>query len=188
MTPNDHVFTQDEVESVLEYLRDNTIKCSVCGGHGWKTEHEQNFMTNTADFFFRCMSRNCGQLISRSILNLTVQSIEDELRIEEEQKSGLKFDKGKVRAGILDEFKRALFEVARVGTAGLAKGYARGSWRNVPDAKERYMDAFWRHILAVEEINETDGGVYHLAQVAWNAMALLELRLEEKDKEGLYIE
>jgi hypothetical protein len=188
MEANEFIFTQDEVENVLEYLQDNTIKCSICGNHRWKVEHEKNLMTNSTDFRISCASPTCTQFLSRQILNLTIQSIEDEIRMEEENKlDGLKFDEGKIRAGILDEFKLALMEIARVGTAGLNKGYARGSWRSVPDAKERYMDAFWRHILATEEINESDGGVYHLAQVAWNAMALLELRLAEK-KGGLYVE
>jgi len=175
----EYYFTADEVESVFEYLNNNSIKCSVCHTKEWLAKEESPERIQIG-------CRKCGQAMSRQILNLTITSIEDELRADIEE--GMKFDKGKVHAGILNEFKRALMEVARVGTAGLNKGYARGSWRNVPDAKERYMDAFWRHILAVEEINETDGGVYHLAQVAWNAMALLELRLEEKDREGLHIE
>jgi hypothetical protein len=188
MEANGFVFSRDEIDDILEYLKDNTIKCSLCGGKAWEVQHDRNEQENNKiDFKLQCASPNCPQFMSRGVLKVTTTSIEEEVMAEMQSQESFKSDAGKVHAGILNEFKRALMEIAKVGTAGLNKGYARGSWRTLPDAKERYLDAFWRHILAVEEINEADGGVYHLAQVAWNAMALLELRLEDKE-EGLYID
>lgn len=93
---------------------------------------------------------------------------------------GAKLDSGKILAGILGDFSRALTEVAKVGTAG-AKKYTRGGWQSVPDGPQRYEDAMWRHLLkAKQETHDADTGCLHAAQVIWNALACLELILREK--------
>lgn len=93
--------------------------------------------------------------------------------------SGMKFDAGKPRAGLMvGDFARALEAVAQVTTFGAGK-YAPRSWRTVPQAAERYGDAFLRHIFkdAKGERLDPESGLPHLAHVAWNALALLELEL-----------
>jgi hypothetical protein len=94
---------------------------------------------------------------------------------------GAKLDEGKPDLSLLLMFGRALFEVSRVGTVG-AKKYSRGGWQHVPNGFVRYTAALLRHIFAEqrEEI-DTDTGMYHAAQVAWNALARLELMLREKE-------
>lgn len=94
---------------------------------------------------------------------------------------GAKLDEGKVKAGLLKLFSRALVEVARVGTFGAAK-YTRGGWQHVPNGEERYEDAQWRHLLAeIQEPNDPDSGLPHLAHQAWNALARLELVLRNAE-------
>lgn len=93
---------------------------------------------------------------------------------------GAKLDSGKILAGILGDFSRALEEVAKVGTAGAQK-YTRGGWQSVPDGPQRYEDAMWRHLLkSKQETHDADTGCLHAAQVIWNALACLELILREK--------
>jgi hypothetical protein len=96
---------------------------------------------------------------------------------------GMKYDAGKPRAGLLvRDFARALEAVAEVTTFGAEK-YAPGSWRTVPAARERYGDAFLRHIFkdaAGEEI-DPESKLLHAAHIAWNALALLELELETRN-------
>ena len=88
---------------------------------------------------------------------------------------GAKLDAGKVKAGVLHDFSSALFDVARVGTYGAEK-YTRGGWQSVPNARERYFDAMWRHLLASRhEAADKDTGLKHLAHAAWNILAVLEL-------------
>ena len=73
-------------------------------------------------------------------------------------------------------------EKAKVLTEG-AKKYAPNSWKNVEDAKERYYAALRRHTAAYrkgELVNEEDGNVSTLAQIAINAMFLYVLSKEEK--------
>ncbi len=93
--------------------------------------------------------------------------------------SGAKLDAGKVRAWLcVKGFSRALLAVADVTTKGAAK-YTPEGWRNVPNGRERYMDAMVRHMFALgrgEQI-DADTQCLHLAQVAWNALAALELEL-----------
>jgi hypothetical protein len=95
---------------------------------------------------------------------------------------GAKLDAGKVRAGVLGQFSRALLAVAEVGTHGAEK-YSRGGWQTVENGIERYGDAGWRHKLkgAYEDL-DPDSNLKHKAHEAWNILAELELILREENK------
>lgn len=88
---------------------------------------------------------------------------------------GLKHDSQKPRADLLLDFGNALLVVAEVSTFGANK-YAPHDWLLVPNAKERYMAALLRHLLQSGiESNDTETNLEHIAHVAWNALAVLEL-------------
>lgn len=96
---------------------------------------------------------------------------------------GAKDDKAKPMAGVLLDFSRALQIVVDVGTHG-AKKYTRLGWATVPEGSQRYTDAMMRHLLAMDV--DPDGldketGLPHLAHVAWNALAVLELQARRKE-------
>lgn len=96
--------------------------------------------------------------------------------------NGSKTDAGKPDCSLLQMFGKALPAIAEVGTFG-AKKYTRGGWQSVPDGINRYSAAMLRHYFAeyYEEMDR-DLPVLHAAQVAWNALARLELILREKEK------
>lgn len=96
---------------------------------------------------------------------------------------GAKLDAGKPRMELLQDFALALKEVAWVATYGAEK-YSEGGWQTVPDGAKRYSGAMLRHYFAekVEEFDSEDPRFMHAAQVAWNALARLELILREKNK------
>jgi hypothetical protein len=101
---------------------------------------------------------------------------------------GAKLDDGKARVtkGLLLSFPRACQAVAQVTERG-AKKYMWNSWQHVPEGVERYEDAMGRHIVARSIEGEHDrDGFLHRAQVAWNALASLELWLrgQEDDSRG----
>jgi len=88
---------------------------------------------------------------------------------------GRKFDGDKPRADLLLDMAQALMAVAEVSTFGAEK-YAAHDWLKVPNAKERYMAALWRHLLqSSSERFDQDSKLDHYAHVAWNALAILEL-------------
>lgn len=90
---------------------------------------------------------------------------------------GAKLDTGKPEAALLLDFSRAMLAVAEVSTFGANK-YTRGGWQTVPDADHRYRSALLRHLLKGRTIDkDEESGLLHDAHMAWNAMALLELRL-----------
>lgn len=96
--------------------------------------------------------------------------------------SGAKLDAGKTRVWLMvSGFPRALEEVSKVTTEG-AKKYTPYGWKDVPEGKERYMDAFGRHMLelAKGEVLDKDTQCYHKAQMVWNLMASLELELTDE--------
>jgi len=100
--------------------------------------------------------------------------------------SGVKYDKDKtpIVRGVLQYFPRALAAIAEVSAAGAEK-YAWDGWRTVPDGVIRYTDALGRHLLAESfgPIDDGPGGTgcLHASQVAWNALARLELMLEQSE-------
>jgi hypothetical protein len=105
---------------------------------------------------------------------------------------GAKLDAGKspVFRGALSYFPRALMAVAEVSQYGANK-YSWKGWESVPDGFNRYSDAMVRH-LAKEEVegpydleilndSKFPARILHAQQVAWNALARLELLLKEKE-------
>lgn len=94
---------------------------------------------------------------------------------------GAKLDAGKVDLTFLmDYFPRALTAVCWVSEFGASK-YSRGGWRGVPDGVSRYTKALLRHLFGVgraDPIPNLDPKDVHDAQVAWNALARLELKLK----------
>jgi hypothetical protein len=94
---------------------------------------------------------------------------------------GAKVDAGKPDCSLLGMFGKALRAVSEVGTYGKNK-YTRGGWQFVPDGINRYTAAMLRHYFAEHyEVMDKDLPVLHAAQVAWNALARLELLLREKE-------
>lgn len=109
--------------------------------------------------------------------------------ILDQHKAGAKLDAGKPDMSLLGYFGKALEAVAEVGTAG-ARKYTRGGWQSVDDGINRYTAAMLRHFFK-EQYEEGDGDlrpylgkdVLHASQVAWNALARLEMILREKENE-----
>ncbi len=93
---------------------------------------------------------------------------------------GAKLDAGKapVMRGAVQYFPRALEAVAGVSLFGATK-YTWNGWESVPDGVNRYSDAMGRHLTgeAVDGPTDPETGLLHAAQVAWNALARLELML-----------
>lgn len=97
---------------------------------------------------------------------------------------GAKLDSGKTLSWtMLEGFARALNEVAQVTTVG-ARKYTPNGWQDVPNGKDRYMQAFGRHMLAYARGEHIDGDTQclHKAQMIWNLLASLELELRELDQ------
>lgn len=94
--------------------------------------------------------------------------------------------KSPVVRGVLHYFPQALAAVGLVSQAG-AKKYDWNGWEDVEDGRTRYTDALGRHLLSeaeedvdVDITRYSDVDIWHDMQVAWNALARLELRLTGK--------
>lgn len=93
---------------------------------------------------------------------------------------GAKFDAGKVRPSlILNAMPLAILAVSEVGTYGANK-YSENGWKDVDNGIARYTDAMDRHRIK-EGLGpfDEDSNLRHAAQVAWNALARLELILRD---------
>jgi len=103
---------------------------------------------------------------------------------------GAKLDAGKspVFQGAISYFPRALVSVAGVSAYGANK-YAWKGWEKVADGYNRYSNALGRHLAkeGIEGLYDQEilndpkfpGKILHAAQVAWNALARLELLLRD---------
>lgn len=103
---------------------------------------------------------------------------------------GEKKDSGKLPLGIViqRQFPRALKAVAECSAFGNMKyKEVDKDWLNcsrVPNGKERYLNAMFRHILeAGKDLNDIDieTGLEHIKHGVWNALQLLEIIELEKD-------
>lgn len=113
-------------------------------------------------------------------------------------KGARKFDDGKppVVTGFMWRWPRAIKEVAKVSAVGAEKYdvvLPDNNCLNVPNGFNRYANAIGRHLLAMAidgPMNTEKGGslppegrgVYHLAQLIWNAMTVLERYLIDQEE------
>lgn len=90
------------------------------------------------------------------------------------------FKDGKLRWDLLP--LEEIEDIVKVYTVG-SKKYGVNTWQKLPDGIERYKAALLRHLVEYEKGNTIDEetGCKHLAQVAWNAIAMLYLSKREKD-------
>jgi hypothetical protein len=103
--------------------------------------------------------------------------------------AGVKLDSGKapVAQAFVAYFRKAMEAVAKVSAYGANKykvAYAEQNWRKVDNGANRYADALQRHFgahLGGETI-DPESKEPHMAHVAWNALALLELQNAAPEK------
>lgn len=99
----------------------------------------------------------------------------------------LDFGKAPVARGAIKYFPRALIAVAMLSLYGSEK-YSWAGWAKVDDGINRYDDAIARHMVGEAIEGELDEAwlnvgkeVRHATAVAWNALARLELILQEEE-------
>lgn len=92
------------------------------------------------------------------------------------------FKDGKLRWDLLPLAE--IEEIVKAYTAG-AKKYGDNNWQNLDNGYQRYKAAMLRHLVEYEKGNKVDEdtGCDHLAQVAWNAIAMLWLDKHNKGKD-----
>ncbi len=96
---------------------------------------------------------------------------------------GAKLDAGKLRPFLVYKgFIHALQELWNNGSKGAVK-YTPEGWKTVPNAKERYMDAAFRHMdkHTLGELRDDETNTHHLVAAAWSLLAVAELELSEMD-------
>lgn len=108
----------------------------------------------------------------------------------DQHEAGAKVDAGKTRLDlVLGGFPHALMGVGEVGTFGANK-YTDDGWKYVARGQQRYTDAMLRHYFKYKqgEKVDSDSGLPHLAHLAWNALAILELQLVDDKAYKEYME
>lgn len=99
---------------------------------------------------------------------------------------GKKYDTGKSMVGTLCRvFPRALLGVGKCIEFGTHKYPKPDNWKLVDGAYTRYQDSLMRHYLKflAGEMRDSETNLLHLAHMAWNCLAVLELYLMEHKEE-----
>ena len=103
-----------------------------------------------------------------------------------------KYDKAPIMSGCVNRFPRAIKYIAEISQWGAQKHQVSLSARGflkISDAENVYRDAMGRHIVE-EQIfgkhNEDDNSFLHVGQVAWNALAVLEVVLSNWQNEDAF--
>jgi len=104
-----------------------------------------------------------------------------------EQLPGTKYDSDKIQYSLVPPY--ALEAVAKLLTLNLKKYKERNNWKKVPEAKQRYLDALYRHLEAhrkgeIFDSESLDPTTTHLSAVIANAMFLLEFELNPELKDS----
>jgi len=167
-------YTNKEIELFKKYVKSSPIACLACnnGACQWTVSYDPSGC-------IQCTA--CGAMLSNEIMENVIKPKSEKVFTY----NGIKLDDGKIKASLIWEFSLALVEVAKVGMSGLAKGYKRGSWKDVPNALDRYNDAFTRHQLEEGEgkVYDEESGLLVAAHTAWNALARLYfIILAERNK------
>ena len=98
---------------------------------------------------------------------------------------GKKFDGGKLQWSLVPwSGLKGAVKVLMMG----AKKYSRNNWKDVPDAKMRYIDAMLRHITEMQMGDGIDpeSGRPHIDHVVCNAMFLAHFEAVEPDYDPDY--
>ena len=111
-----------------------------------------------------------------------INSVRDSA-LEAGRNSDGKADGGKIRTSLLmTQFGKTLMSAAAVLTFG-AKKYPKppldNSWRDVPEAKQRYTDALYRHLhaaLVLGEKVDPESGESHFSHAICNILFLANLK------------
>ncbi len=95
--------------------------------------------------------------------------------------TGAKYDQDKLLFEcFMHDLAPVIKGVVQVLTFG-AKKYSRSSWQSVPNAKQRYMDAFYRHMNAHHSGDHVDNesGLPHLFHAICNLMFITWFEIKE---------
>lgn len=130
-----------------------------------------------------CMScrTNTSPLVYENWVSKTVFSAVDNTSIRF-RKTGVKYDSDKAQWSLLPF--AAVAEVVDVLTYG-AKKYAPDNWKKVPDARQRYIDAGFRHFTAYAggEKNDSETGMSHLAHATCCMLFLMSFDKDDSLKD-----
>ena len=104
-----------------------------------------------------------------------------------EASEGKKYDNGKPMIGtIFKVFPHALTAIGQCIEFGTHKYPDPENWKKVEGAADRYRDSLARHLTShiLGEIYNDETAIINLAHMAWNALAICELAIMERN--GVY--
>jgi hypothetical protein len=172
-------------------IQDFIPALSLCIAFGRSTNHWDNIVYSFLEDYDVFQLKGMYTPIGKSgFLNLHAMAFCLLCYLEEHRREVLSegtIDVGVSRPFLLMSFKLALKELAELGSMNNKPfgKYDRGSWKLVENAKERYLDAFWRHQLDDLSVIDPTTGKLHVVAMLWNLLALITFNMEESNDKVL---
>ena len=145
-------------------------------------EHVRAILSSKCKIFVTAVDEKSAILVREVDIEHSLKHSTGEDSTKQE---GLKYDNGKPLVGdALQIFGKAIMAVGECVLEGQKKYPTIDNWKKVDNAQQRYTNALIRHLikhLSGQEMDE-DSGLKHIQHVAWNALAICQLYLEEKGK------
>ena len=165
-------FEYDGVAFEVMQYRGNQIPCIDCYFRHFRIED-----FDCGNTLCRCNERKDGKDVYYKLIEQCKQKDMEQENKTEARKNDRLDDKLMWELLPLEDVE----DIVRVYTAG-AKKYGPDKWQNLPDGIRRYKAALLRHLVEFDKGNEIDEetGCRHLAQVAWNAIAMLHISKQQK--------
>lgn len=95
---------------------------------------------------------------------------------------GIKHNQDKLEMSrLFEQFPNALKAIVECSTYGAKKYNEKEKWdnfRSVKGGSKTYIDALVRHLADGWDNKDTESNLHHIAHIAWNALAALELFLD----------
>lgn len=175
---DDYTYTIETIDGV--YMKDVSREQAV------KQSHKMQ-MSCIPHTVFKKDKEGKLTTVSMNFLDLTSKVPKEKIEYDiTNDGTGKKYDTGKPMIGtIVRVFPLALEALGEVMEFGTHKYPKPDNWKKVDGAKYRYLDSLMRHMVKHYKGLELDEetGKPHLAHMAWNALAILELYLMEKNEE-----
>ena len=120
---------------------------------------------------------DCKSIVYKLVENCKTKDMDQKNENTEAKKNDRLDDKLRWELLPLEDIE----DIVKVYTEG-AKKYGPDRWQNLPDGIRRYKAALLRHLVEFDKGNEIDEetGCRTLAQVAWNAIAMLHISKQQK--------
>lgn len=172
--------------SYFEEWMKNPSKQSKSFDESWSTnltlDPSEILFFTVEPFNNRNIRHKCQKERKQQIIKDIQSEIPEHLKQQLLSPEGIKHNQDKLEMSrLFEQFPNALKAIVECSTYGAKKYNEKDKWdnfRSVKGGSKAYMDALVRHLAEGWKNKDTESNLHHVAHIAWNSLAALELFLD----------